>query len=328
MTKDELIEVALRSDILGRWHFFGYHFRHYLCNIERPLAGSIVDACLDCDRVIPGFAETMIHNHLATISGREMHWPHYEQLFQRLAELLVIRQLVTWDWPSAPTFAYEPTASKTRANPELAISIGDTTIGIEVKAPSLLEHQKRRGTNPIQVTARMDDLPAMLDQAYPGRAVTWPRDNPVKDFLISADRKFVPFKRDDPSFVGLLVVVWDDFINEPISALLAPSSGLFPPNSFVKDSAGQPVQFSGVDGVVLIRHLHQFKAAAAGQPPVDLCRHALDYGRPGEFPFKAYVADPHGTAVPAVVLNCLQAEPQEGIMGAEYRAGDLVWWFD
>jgi hypothetical protein len=51
----------------------------------------------------------------------------------------------------------------------------------------------------------------------------------------------------------LLFIIWDDYINEPISALTNPNSGLLTDNSFYQES-----RFENVDGVILIRHIHQF----------------------------------------------------------------------
>jgi hypothetical protein len=55
--------------------------------------------------------------------------------------------------------------------------------------------------------------------------MTLPRDNPVKDFLVSADAKFEHFKETDANFIGVLVIIWDDFIYEPISSLISESAG-------------------------------------------------------------------------------------------------------
>ena len=102
-----------------------------------------------------------------------------------------------------------------------------------------------------------------------------------------ADNKFAPFKKTEPEFVGVLVIVYDDFVSEPLTAPVAPTSGLFTPNSLARDAAGLALTFANVDGVVTVRHLHEFRAAAADQPPVDR-RDGLDYGRPWEFPFKVF----------------------------------------
>ncbi|MEI2403513.1 hypothetical protein V8V80_11520 [Niallia taxi] len=48
----------------------------------------------------------------------------------------------------------------------------------------------------------------------------------------------------------ILVIVWDDFINEVISTLSNPNAGLLSQNSFYTES-----NFSNIDGVIVLRHL-------------------------------------------------------------------------
>ena len=90
-----------------------------------------------------------------------------------------------------------------------------------------------------------------------------------------------------------MVVVWDDFVNEPLTALSAPCSGLFTPNSF-HHIDGKPVQYPNVDAVLLVRHQHQIVEGLAGRPLVDGRTDLLDYGRAGEFPPHALVTNPAG----------------------------------
>jgi hypothetical protein len=97
-------------------------------------------------------------------------------------------------------------------------------------------------------------------------------------------------------------------------------------NSFARDAAGEPLRFPSVDGIVLVRHLHQFANAAAEKPLVDSIGHALDYGRAGDFPPKAYVRNPYGAGLPEDLLDALQASDYRHIPGAEYSATDLVLW--
>lgn len=97
-----------------------------------------------------------------------------------------------------------------------------------------------------------------------GGKATLPRDNPVKDFLISADEKFRNFKREG-NFYSVLFIIWDDFIYEPISAFLAKPAGLFLEDSFARDGAGKALRFKNVDAVFLDRQLTQFMNSA-GDP--------------------------------------------------------------
>jgi hypothetical protein len=101
---------------------------------------------------------------------------------------------------------------------------------------------------------------------------------------------------------------------------------LFTPNSFFRNDSGQAVVFPNVDGAIVIRHVHQIMRATQDRPFVDECRHALDYGEQTVFPWKVFIANPRGKAVPELVLRCLQALPPSADMGAEYSPSDLIWW--
>lgn len=328
MTKNEAVERFASSGLLESWHWFGYHFHFYTVGAEHPFARSIVEACLACEGHLPGFTERFARR-FGAISGRERDHSDYEQLLQALAELLVVRHVVTSAWPGGTRFEMEPTTSESPKNPELGVYTADFDLLVEVKAPALLQHQEHRGTNPVQIPARTELLGTLRDRAAPpGSEVTLPRDNPVKDFLLSAESKFKPFKgvsRERPVYT-LLAIVWDDHIYEPLSSLTAPQSGLFTDQSFARDDGGTALPFSAVDSVVLIRHLHQFVRASKELPTVDSIQHSLDYGHDGEFPPKALVQNPHGQTVPEPISRVFQAYPWDSLMGAEYVPADLVWW--
>jgi hypothetical protein len=320
----ELHLYLFDSDFFNRWHWFSYHFAQ---PFQHPLSNSVLRACLDCEKHIPGFTKKMI-DVLASISGKEKYEPHYEQLLQRLAELHVIQQVVNFDWSMESSFRWEPTPkSGGKKNPEIIVQDNDYQIGIEVKAPSLFSHIRLRSSNALQFPARV--FPKHIIEKFSGASegVTFPRDNPIKDFLISAEGKFAPFKKENENFSSILVIVWDDFVYEPISSLIHPDCGLFTANSFAQDANGEPLKFPSVDGVVIIRHLHQLLRATRDEPLIFPCRHPLDYGQDEDFPMKAFIANPHGAAVPEVVLRCLQAYPPSLDIGAEYAAQDWIFWF-
>lgn len=218
----------------------------------------------------------------------------------------------------------EPVAGGAKANPEVVIRIdGVGALGVEVKAANLSAHVKHRLSNIWQLNARNAISPKSL-----GASVTLPRDNPVKDFLVSADKKFAGFRATDPDFRSVLVIVWDDFVNEPLSALASPASGLFTPNSFHR-ADGRVVEFPNVDAVLLVRHQHQVVEGLAGRPLVDDRAHLLDYGRPGGFPPHALVTNPAGHLVPTEFLSALHAVPVEELnAAAEYNPGEIVMWVD
>lgn len=327
LNREDVCRLTMKTSLWNgaEWHWFGFHFTILLDpRAEHPFARAIIDALVVCDAAMPGYAEAFI-GKLASVRGKEKFTPHYEQLMQMVAELHVVTQMVRFDWPGGAHFRMEPTPEGSQKNPEITIDHQGITYGIEVKAPSLLAHIKARNDNSTQLPGRMPS--EMVEQVKrEGEAMTLPRDNPVKDFLVSADAKFEHFKEADANFIGVLVIVWDDFIYEPISSLISESAGLLTPNSYFKDSKGVAKNFDHVDGVFLIRKLHQFAREAGDQPLIDGCSDIMDYGQEGVFPFKVFIQNANGVAVPEILQRCLQGLRPAREMGAEYTPKDLVWW--
>lgn len=304
------------------WHWLQWNFDEIrVSSNEPPAAMHILDVLSRCDEVMPDFATAMI-DRIASVGGRVKNMDDYETIRQWLAELLVIGHLVDWEWSTNVSFAYEPTSSSGGSRPEIIVSTSNFDVGIEVKCPDLRSHRRLRSTNPTQLLARFS---AGLD--LDTSDTTLPRDNPVKDFLISGEYKFKQF-RNDPTFFSLLFVVWDDYINEPISALLSPGSGLFTENSFARMPDGTREQFPSTDGIVLLRHQHQFREGLANRPPIDERDHFLDYGSIGRFPHNALVLNPDGKTLPRQIIEATQAIEPSSYLGAEYQPLDLVMWID
>lgn len=326
LTEEEIYARAFES-IFSDWHWFQYHFEKKMKGLPSPFADDLVEACFDCDAALPGFAARTIDMLVAT-GGVKKHRPHYEQLLQLLSEILVVRQLVRHQWPAPAAFALEPTAPGSKKNPELTVDLGHTLVAVEVKAPSFLDHRSARATHDAQLVARSGYLQE-LSNAVGGRdKVLLPRDNPIKDFLISADAKFAPFRSVAPhDFYGVLVIVWDDFVQEPLNALVHPRAGLLTPESFATDSTGQPLPFENVDGVILVRHLHQFVTAAAEQILVDQWPAVFEWGDRTMFPPKPYVPNPRGRPLPDWILDAFEAEDWTALPGAEHSGeSDAIFW--
>jgi hypothetical protein len=326
LSETEFFERVFGS-IFSEWHWFGYHFEKKLRGADSPFADAIIAACVDCESAVPGFAGRTIDALLAT-GGVEKHRPHYEQLLQLLSEVLIVRHLARHAWPQPAVFALEPTAPGSHKNPELTVQVDETLIAVEVKAPSLLAHQEARAEHEAQLVARSGYLEQVSSAVGGKDKVLLPRDNPVKDFLISADEKFAPFRAVAPgAFYGVLVIVWDDYIQEPLNSLIHPRAGLFTPNSFALGENGQPLAFSNVDGVVLVRHLHQFVRASREEPLGDAWPGVFDYGTREMFPPKAYVPNPSGQALPSFVVDAFEAILWSDLAGAEYSgASDVIFW--
>jgi len=328
MTEDErntmraefLREAA--AGIIGQpWHWFSYH----MCFLPpHPLVRSIVEACIDCEAKLPGLGRQLIRD-IGLIGGIDHHEPHYDQLMQKLAEILVLRQLLALPWPEGTTFEHEPAVSADGKRPELKVDTPGQTYLFEVKAPSLLAHQRQRGANDVQAPVRVFPR-ELLDRVAGEGGLTLPRDNPVKDFLIDTEAKFAPFKAGGP-VIAVLVIVWDDFIYEPITVLTQERCGLLTDNSYHQTEGGQAVTFPSIDAVVLVRHLMYFKMAAADEPLLER-GHALDFGDDGALP-NVVIPAPGGQQLPAFIQKGLRALPLDDPMlarAAEYRPVEMVFW--
>lgn len=278
MTRDELVAIVADSRVFQHWHWFDWHFQHVLKGVPNTLADSIINACLVCEDRIPGYAERTI-SMIAGIGGKEKHLPDWEQLLQVLAEILVVSHVLGLDWGDATTFESEPSVERHGKNPEILVQNEHITLAVEVKAPALFSHQESRAANPEQIAARFASQDKIKELLADPEKTTFPRDNPVKDFLISAESKFEQFPMcQENNFFGVLVIVWDDFIYEPLSSLLHPSSGLLTENSFYKDAEGKPVNFPSVGAVVVIRQLHQIVRACRDEQLAD---GLISLNRPG-----------------------------------------------
>lgn len=316
-----LYERIWAGPMFERWHWLQWNFDQVRIDIETPCARHVLDALVRCDEKMPGFA-TGMHDRVASFGGREKDKGDYGQILRWLGELAVISHFATWPGEVEATFVHEPTAQAHGMNPEIIITTPDWRFGIEVKTPDLLEFARLRHQRETQYLARVANSQA---PASPVGSVTYPRDNPVKDFLQSANAKFEDF-RGDPLFYSTLFIVWDDFINEPLSAVWSPSSGLLTPNSFDRDEDGDPRTYPAVDAVVLMRQQHQFVEGLANRPSIDQRVHLLDYGDLDRFPPNVVLPLVTGREPPTAVVEALKAYLPDPRMGAEYVPAELVWW--
>lgn len=326
MNRNEIILKFLESDILKKWHWFTFHFQFYLYGREHVFAKSIVDAISNIENALPGFAPIMI-DRLSSISGKERFVPHYEQLIQNCAELYILNRVIDHYRGMNIEIFHEPTTKESGKNPEFVVKSDKIIFGIEVKAPSLLRHINHRYDNPAQISTRVPGLLESTKGIFGDKSVTYPRDNPIKDFLLSANDKFESFKKENKNFVSLLFIVWDDFIYEPISAMLGEPSGLFLEGSFAKDKNGESMKFENVDAVLLDRHLINIIRATQDKQLNYNKKHAMDYGTKDDFPFKVIIPTPHiNGAIPESIMDCFQLKELNSELGAEYIPSDFIFW--
>jgi len=220
MTTDEAtIEFLKRISFEYPKHMLCYFAANAACGNVLPFLQNLVGVLARIDTVTPGYCVEMLHR-LAGVSGTGED--PYEAILQILAEIYVTGgALAAADVESGrPCFAHEPGAARGK-NPECEVRIAGQWCAIEVKMPKLIKHRNNRPANPWQLTARLDEVREQLEGPQ-----TLPRDNPVKDFLISADAKFRGYEHHRADALRLLVILWDDFCNEPIAALLNPNAGL------------------------------------------------------------------------------------------------------
>ena len=321
MLAREFLTTVKRAFTTPDWHWFQWHFQRHDVT---PFAQSILEACVDCEDKVPGLGTSFL-NEICSIGGIDRHLPHYDQILQKLSEVLVLRQLLLSDWPAGTTFQHEPAINARGKRPELKVNTPTREYLFEVKTPALTDHIRQRRENNLQLPGRMlpRDLIADLDN---GRPITLPRDNPVKDFLIDAEAKFAEFKAVNES-ISILIIVWDDHIFEPITSLTNEVSGLLTPNSFHRTDEDTAIDFPNVDAVVLVRHLLYFRNAAAECPLLER-RDAFDFGDANALP-NVFIPLPNREDVPEAIKVFLRALPMNHPFiqnAAEYRPQEIVFW--
>jgi hypothetical protein len=309
-----------------QWHWFQYHFSRIP---PTPFGQSLVDACIRLEQIETGRGLAHL-KEIARIGGREKEMRDYDQILQKMAELLVINAVADMEWPALPGIRVEEQAPGSRKGVDCVVTLPEHRYGFEIKAPALLGHRENRAANSLQLPGRYmprDVMEMHVDQV--GGKVTLPRDNPVHDFLASANEKFRAFKAQGP-FTGILVIVWDDFIYEPITSLVHERCGLLTPNTYKNTADGQPVTYPSVDAVVLLRHLTYFTTAAAEQPLIDGRKHAFHLGGESALP-NVVIPVREDVPIPTCILDGLWAWPLTDPWlqhAGDYHPSDFVWWHD
>jgi len=235
------------------WHWLRYHFQGLAKGTFSALSFDFLYRCRLIETKIPGFTATTI-DRMASICGREKFEPHYEQLLQLLAEVVIFYRLVEGFLGQPVEFHWEPTTTKSSKNPELMLVHKEWSALIEIKCPSMFDHMRNAAKNDAQLGARIAD-PARFDAMSTSGKATRPVDNKLKDYLVSAESKFAPFRDRIPKPTTFLCVVWTQYLFEAISPLINGLSGLFTEQSFYRAADGQPVVFDSVDAVIVSDHL-------------------------------------------------------------------------
>ena len=323
MNRDKVLQIISDKVLTTDWHFLHYHFSPYKDGYEHFLCASMVDACTRIEAVIEGYTEEFA-SRLASFSDREMYVPHFEQIVQLLAELFVIQHLALLELPDA-IFAHEPSSTTSDKNPEVGIEVSDKRIFVEVKCREFISHNNNRGEAAVEVPARMDGIKELAESMVnDDETLVYPRDNLVKDFLVSANEKFEGIKKDYHNAISVLVIVWDDFIYEPISSLLNSASGLITENSFYVNG-NNPVVFKYIDAVIVVRQSHHIVRATRNQLPIDGLMNPLNWGKKNSVLPKAYIPVSTTPEIDGYLCDIFQAHHIEELQAiAEYRPQQIV----
>jgi hypothetical protein len=252
MTLDELVAI-FHADVPSEpdSHIMWWMMQQLREGTVLPFMRGLLEQLLHIELASPGYSIRCIQK-ISGIPG--ITDASREALYQIIGEIYCAGgavEVADRETNGAMAFINEPFAQTGLKNPEFESQYAGLRYAVEVKTPSLIHHRRQRATNPIQINTR---LPRGV---FAEETRTFPRDNPVKDFLISADEKFAAYRAEKPDPFRILSIVWDNFVNEPIAALTSPVSGLFTDQSFHRQSSGDREAYANLDGVVIIPYQHQ-----------------------------------------------------------------------
>lgn len=253
----------IAADLVDRYHELcgaGGGWLSYHLGGPTRFGSSLIWALAECELNVPGLGRRLVEDlhavrYVPAAVNLEAWKARFEELIQKLAEVLVARTLCMVRWPTGTEIQYEPVNPSNGKRPEFSVVTPDRTYLLEVKCPSFIKHQERRGSNEHHLPVRS----VMRDVLAEGATATLPRDGTIKDFLVSAQAKFENFTEDAAE--GYLIVVWDQHMYEAIGSLNHPETGLLTPASWYK-KGGLAVTFPDVSGVIVINRLEQLKAGA------------------------------------------------------------------
>lgn len=294
-------------------HVYPLITRGYL----HPFILNFVNALYDIEQSVPGYAKKTI-DWVSKINK-----DNFEQIIQIFSEVLVLRKVVETANPESIT--EEPTARKNGKNPEFRALLQGGFCAIEVKTASLYKFGSERQEG-IQITTQFNEID--LNTLRETGKIVNSRALKMKDYLVNTQEKFEEYRKDSQykDDFRLLSIIWDDYINEPVSALTNKNCGLLTDQSFYEES-----KFSNIDGVIIVRHIHQFFRNL-------LYGELVHYGKEGIYDSFDYfnpvisavfVQNPFGREVPLNIINGLGATPHTvfyNLPVAEYQPTDLIDW--
>jgi hypothetical protein len=249
------------------------------------------------------------------IATRSADQADYDQLQQALAEIHVLLRIVAHPWARGTTIANAAAIGAGAPDVEALVRTAGLELAVEVKSPRIREWRNKMGTG-IEAVGRAMPLGKLEIDTYP-------KDNAVKDAVASADVKFHSLRAAHPDLVGVLVLIWDGLMYQPISALLNPGSGLFTPSTFDPEKR----TFDDVDAVLIVPHLSSLIEGPGNREFRFACGTFQWPCKPVP-PFVVNPRSPRAAKVADVLRDVFCAEDQATLDGAHYSASDFVIWID
>lgn len=301
-------------------HFLDFHFGNFT-----PFAKQFTEQMCILGFLSPGSGYAFARR-IGSLKGELRST--YEQIVQAVCELVIARKFIdSYPLKNGFKLKWEPTG-KTKSNPEFMIEGPDWRLLVEVKCPSLFDYDSKNRSASQQVPARLPGMKEIMTAIGGGIEPALPLDNKVKDFLVSAEKKFSSFEEIAIPTYGLLVICWGERMFEAISPLSNEACGLLKTRSYFEEN-GNKIRFPHVSGVLVTQHQYFIQRMLAGFLPSHQ-RSCLDYGE-----YWAYNTPPNPVissnefalrALPREFVEKLQAvnageslDPIAGIM-------DTVWW--
>lgn len=319
MNKEQIIELLIKQipeSKLGEKpkHPLNYHVhitrKYSVLKMVHPFILMLAEVLENIEQAEPGYAERIV-KWICSLSN-------HDQIYAVLSEILVLNQVVNIadEINGKPYIISEPKTKANSKNPEFRSCLNGLYYTGEVKTPSLTEYSILRQEG-FQITTHLPKRNVISTDK-----IVQPTVYKIKDFLINTQKKFeeyikVPERKNDYRF---LFLVWDDFVNEPISALLNPYCGLFTENYFY------PSNFELIDGVFIMRHLHQFNRIIRKlEEFLNGIEHAFQWNV-RQLPI-AFIQNPKGRKVPdTFLINFDGVNPKDLFFVAEYRPTDWIDW--
>ena len=248
-------------------HFLDFHFANH-----NEFAQEFIELMCVLEDLCPGAGCATV-KRVSSLHGEDR--ATYDQIVQALCELVIGKRFIE-AFPADEGFKlhWEPT-DMGKANPEFMLEGPEWRVLVEVKCPSLHEYATKNRMAAHQLAARLPGVKDVISNIS-GTEPALPLDNKLKDFLVSAERKFSSFGEVSIPTYGLLVVCWTERMFEAVSPLSNEGCGLLTSASFYRKDE-KVVQFPHVSGVITTQQQSFLNRALAGHRPSHLASD-LDYG--------------------------------------------------